>query len=170
MTAGHVRAGLITLVLVGMGSRAFALEADKWSLVQNKGTRTLTVQQAKLPEPVGKNFPTFGKLYIRKAGESGDGRLIDQDTPYLLEPNTDYQFYFMTTDYTSLCTQVFKMGEQTVVVAKSPGGIGRDMVLVGARCEGSSQKSPLVFNVSGFRNTQGGPFITIRDTTLKAPR
>ena len=154
------RAGLLLLGLATCSAPLFSLDADKWSKVENRRENRQTFRISDLAN-------TTGGLHLRKAGETGNGVLLDRPgKTTTMDPKTNYQLYFET----NLAGQIAL--KFTIADEKNPDDAVECRVsnlgkMLGAKenfefWTRSLKKTGLVFDPSGYRNGAGGTMLILK--------
>ena len=147
--------GLILAAAILVLPRAAALDADKWSKVDNRTNLTYSLT-------VSDTLGAQGSLYIRAAGATGDGKeLTSKNDTFAMGPGK-WEYYFRTNAAGAI-------GIHLAIQENTSGRTIRlhvtnlDATIPGTELQISSkplESCNILIDPSGYRNAAGGTLFT----------
>lgn len=163
MATTFVRTGLILAMAACAGSQAFALDAKKWSIIDNRSNADQVLQ-------IADNVVPTGNVYIKKDSETGDGaKLAWRKDNFTMKAKTTYHAYFDTAAGNLALTISIGSGNQRTEINFARGlktGFQGDRLTVSPSNYLSG--SGVTIRSNGFRNFDAGAFIVIEDVASAA--
>jgi hypothetical protein len=153
MSQRLLRAGITFCLIACAGSRAFALDPEKWFKIKNESKKDyiLSITDWKL---------VMGNIYLKEMDDTSDGlKLSGSRSSAALLANKEYLCYFDPTGgFFALTFTISRGDDSTDFNLKRAPKVGDRLVISPSN---TLSDSPIAIDMSGFGRRNGPAFLTI---------